>query len=126
MKPYIGHLEKVTEKNRDFRHVLFTGEHLQLVMMTLRPGEEIGAETHLTVDQFFRVEDGEADFVVGAEEHLVGEGDAVVVPAGTAHNVINVSPTRSLKLYTIYSPPQHPDGTVQKSKAQAMLAEERQ
>lgn len=124
MKPFVGHLEKLTEKNRDFRHVLFTGEHVQLVLMSLLPGEAIGDEVHPTVDQFFRVEQGEArfDFFEGGE-HEVGEGDAVIVPAGTRHNVINASATHPLKLYTLYSPPQHPEGTIQKNKAQALVAE---
>ena len=124
MKPYVGHLEKITVKNDDFRHVLFTGEHLQLVLMSLKPGEDIGNETHAAVDQFFRIEEGEARFVFNAtEDHLVAAGDAVVVPAGTSHNVINASATLPLKLYTIYTPPNHPDGTVQKTKAEALAAE---
>ncbi len=124
MQPYVGHLEKITVKNDDFRHVLFTGEHLQLVLMSLKPGEDIGNETHAAVDQFFRIEEGEARFVFNeTENHLVADGDAVVVPAGTSHNVINASATRPLKLYTIYTPPNHPDGTIQKTKAEALTAE---
>ena len=92
--------------------------------MCLQPGEEIGNEVHLTVDQFFRIEEGNARFVFnGAEEHLVHAGDAVVVPAGTYHNVINASSAKPLRLYTIYTPPQHPDGTVHKTKAEAEAAE---
>ena len=124
MKPYVGHLAKATEKNRDFRHVLFTGAHVQLVMMSLLPGEEIGNEVHPTVDQFFRIDRGVARFVFSdVEEHVLGEGDAVVVPAGTLHNVMNASATHPLKLYTLYTPPQHPDGTIQKTKEVALLAE---
>ncbi len=124
MPGYVGSIEKASEKNKNFRQVLFTGKHLQLVVMSLKPKEEIGNEVHETVDQFFRIEEGRARFVFnGSEEHLVGPGGAVVVPAGTYHNVINVSPTKPLKLYTIYTPPQHPDGTVHKTKADAEAAE---
>ncbi len=124
MTGYVGPIEKVTEKNECFRQVLFTGVHLQLVVMCLQPQEEIGNEVHEHVDQFFRIEQGSARFVFGdAEEHLVSAGDAVVVPAGTYHNVINTSPTDPLKLYTVYTPPQHPDGTVHETKAEAEAAE---
>ena len=124
MTGYVGPIEKATEKNKYFRQVLFTGKHLQLVLMSLQPKEEIGNEVHEQVDQFFRIEDGRAKFVLnGTEEHLVGAGGAVVVPAGTHHNVINTSPTSPLKLYTVYTPPQHPDGTVHKTKAEAEAAE---
>lgn len=124
MTGYAGHLEKVTLKNNNFRRVLFTGKHQQLVVMCLQPGEEIGNEVHADVDQFFRIEEGAARFVFNSkEEHVVSSGDAVVVPAGTHHNVINTSSTETLKLYTIYTPPQHPDGTVHKTKADAIAAE---
>lgn len=115
MQPYVGSLEKLARENTNYREVLFTGTREQLVLMSLKPGEEIGEEIHARVDQFFRIEEGEAKFVFnGHIEHLVGAGDAVLVPAGTFHNVINPSRTAPLKLYTIYSPPQHPAGTVQK------------
>ncbi len=124
MRAYIGPIEKLTEKNKNFRHVLFTGEHLQLVVMSLLPKEEIGNEVHAHVDQFFRIEEGRAKFVLdNSEECVVGAGSAVVVPAGTYHNVINPSPTKPLKLYTIYTPPNHPDGTVHKTKLEAEAAE---
>jgi mannose-6-phosphate isomerase-like protein (cupin superfamily) len=124
MTGYVGPIEKKTLKNKNFRKVLFTGTHCQLVVMCLQPGEEIGNEVHPAADQFFRIEQGEARFVFnGTEEHLVQDGDAVVVPAGTYHNVINASSTKKLRLYTIYSPPQHPDGTVHKTKAEAEAAE---
>jgi len=124
MTGYVGPIEKTTERNQNFRQVLFTGKYSQLVVMCLQPREEIGNEVHPTVDQFFRIEKGEAKFVFdGKEEHKVGEGDAVIVPAGTYHNVINTSSSRKLKLYTIYTPPQHPDGTVHKTKAEAEAAE---
>ncbi len=124
MTGYVGPIEKETLDNEYFRKVLFTGAHAQLVVMCLQPGEEIGNEVHSAVDQFFRIEQGEAKFVFnGSEEHLVHDAEAVVVPAGTYHNVINTSATVALKLYTVYSPPNHPDGTVHKTKADAEAAE---
>jgi len=124
MKPYVGRIEQATLKNGYFRQVLFTGKHSQLVVMCLRPSEEIGNEVHQNVDQFFRVEEGTAKFVFNdKDEHVVGDGDAVVVPAGTYHNVINASSDKPLKLYTLYTPPNHPDGTVHKTKAEADAAE---
>ncbi len=125
MTGYVGNIEKETLKNNYFRQVLFTGEHTQLVVMCLQPGEEIGSEVHETIDQFFRIEEGEGKFVFNqTEEHIVHDGDAVIVPAGTFHNVINNSKTEKLKLYTLYSPPNHPAGTVHKTKAEADAAEE--
>jgi mannose-6-phosphate isomerase-like protein (cupin superfamily) len=124
MTGFVGPIEELTEKNSYFRQVLFTGKYTQLVVMCLPPGEEIGSEVHQTVDQFFRIEEGEAKFVFGSgEEHKVEDGDAVIVPAGTFHNVINTSNKKSLKLYTLYSPPNHPDGTIHKNKAEAEEAE---
>src|SRR5450755_433601 len=124
MTGYVGSIEKQTLENTYFRQVLFTAQHAQLVVMCLQPGEEIGDEVHPKVDQFFRIEQGKAKFVFNEkEEHLVYDGDAVVVPAGTYHNVVNTSKTAMLKLYTIYSPPNHPDGTVHKTKAVAEAAE---
>ncbi len=124
MTGYVGPIEKATVDNAFFRRVLFTGKYSQLVVMCLQPNEEIGNEVHPNVDQFFRIEEGNARFVLNSkEEHIVGDGDAVVVPAGAFHNVINTSATKPLKLYTIYSPPNHPDGTVHKSKAEADAAE---
>ncbi len=124
MAGYAGPIEKQTLGNDYFRQVLFTGKHAQLVVMCLQPGEEIGNEVHPNVDQFFRIEQGEATFVFnGKEKHLVKNGDAVIVPAGTHHNVINSSSKTKLKLYTIYSPPNHPDKTVHKTKAEAEKAE---
>jgi len=124
MKPFVGPIEKQTLKNNYFRQVLFTGKHAQLVVMCLQPGEEIGNEVHDKVDQFFRIEQGKAKFVFdGKEEHVAGDGDAVIVPAGTYHNVINASKRGRLKLYTVYSPPNHPDKTVHKTKAEADAAE---
>ena len=124
MIEYVGPIEKLTLENAYFRQVLFTGKHAQLVLMCLGPGEEIGDEVHPNVDQFFRIEQGEAKFVFDErKESAVRDGDAVVVPAGTYHNVINTSKTVPLKLYTLYSPPNHPDGTVHKTKAEAEAAE---
>ena len=125
MTGYVGSIEKLTEKNGYFRQVLYTGKYAQLVLMCLQPGEEIGNEVHPNVDQFFRIEAGEAKFVLnGTEEHSAKDGDAVIVPAGAYHNVINTSKNKKLKLYTLYSPPNHPDGTVHKTKAEADAAEE--
>jgi mannose-6-phosphate isomerase-like protein (cupin superfamily) len=124
MTGYAGPIEKLTEKNKYFRQVIFTGKYTQLVVMSLKPGEEIGNEVHPKVDQFFRVEVGTAKFVFkGKEVHNVKAGDAVVVPAGTFHNVINTSKKDALKLYTLYSPPNHPPKTVHKTKVEAEAAE---
>jgi mannose-6-phosphate isomerase-like protein (cupin superfamily) len=124
MVGYAGSIEKQTLSNGYFRQVLFTGKYSQLVVMCLQPGEEIGNEVHTNVDQFFRIEQGEAEFVLGGnEKHQAKDGDAVIVPAGTYHNVINASNSTELKLYTIYSPPNHPDKTVHKTKAEADKAE---
>ena len=121
---YFGSIEKETLKNKYFRRVVYTGKHAQLVVMKLKAGEEIGNEAHENVDQFFRIEKGKLKFVLenGTENHLAREGDAVIVPAGTWHNVINVSNVKA-KLYTIYSPPNHPDGTIHKTKKEAEKAE---
>lgn len=123
MTGYVGNIEEKTEQNDYFREVVFTGKHSQLVVMCLQPDEEIGMEVHNNVDQFFRIEDGEGKVVMNGEESLVKDGDAMVVPAGTNHNVMNTSATGKLKLYTIYSPANHPDGTIHKTKAEAMTAE---
>jgi len=124
MAGYIVPIEKKTLANNYFRQVLFTGKYAQLVVMCLQPGEDIGNEVHKKVDQFFRIEKGQAAFVFnGKEKHLAKNGDAVIVQAGTYHNVINTSKTVKLKLYTIYSPPNHPDKTVHKTKAAAEKAE---
>ena len=124
MNGWVGAVEALALSNTYFRQVLFTGEHTQLVVMCLQPGEEIGEEVHPDVDQFFRIERGEAQFVFeGEEPRLVRAGEAVVVVAKTRHNVVNASTTEPLKLYTIYSPPNHPDGTVHETKAEAEAAE---
>jgi len=120
---YYGSIERETLKNNYFRKVLFTGKHSQLVVMSLKPEEEIGNEVHKNVDQFFRIEQGKAKFVFNRKKSFIAkDGDAVIVPAGTWHNVINISKEK-LKLYTIYSPPNHPRGTIHKTKKEAMKAE---
>lgn len=127
MKHYAGNIEEQTLKNNYFRQVLFTGKHAQLVVMSLNPEEEIGNEVHHNVDQFFRVEQGEAKFILdNKEEHIIKNGWAFIVPAGTYHNIINNSKTKKLKLYTIYSPPNHPPGTIHKTKEEAEEAERKE
>ena len=124
MQTYVGNLEKDTEENQNFRKVLYTGKHTQLVLMTIKVEEEIGMEVHHDVDQFFRFEKGQGLVIINGEKTEVSDGFAVVVPAGSEHNIINTSPTEDLKLYTLYSPANHPDGTIHKTKAEAMEAEE--
>lgn len=124
MTGYADNIEEKTLVNEYFRQVLYTGMHAQLVVMCLQAGEDIGMEVHHTVDQFFRFERGEGKVIINGEEHLVKDGSAVIVPAGAEHNIINTSQTDPLKLYTIYSPPNHPQGTVHKTKAEAVAAEE--
>lgn len=123
MAGYVGNIEELTVTNEYFRQVLFTAPHSQLVVMCLQPLEDIGMETHPNVDQFFRVEEGEGKVVLNGEETLFKSGDAIVVPAGTEHNVINTSAENKLKLYTIYSPANHKDGIIHKTKAEAMADE---
>lgn len=118
MNGFTGNIEELTLKNNNFRQVLYTGKYMQLVVMSLQTGEEIGVEIHQTVDQFFRIEEGSAKFVVNGEETVVGKEGVFIVPAGSEHNVINVG-TGPLRLYTIYAPPNHPDGTVHADKAEA-------
>lgn len=120
---YSANIEDKTKENTNFRKVLFTGKYCQLVVMSLLPGEDIGEEVHENVDQFFRFEEGEGKVVMNGEETAVEEDTVVIVPAGTSHNIINTSADQPLKLYTIYSPPNHPDGTVHATKAEAMAAE---
>jgi mannose-6-phosphate isomerase-like protein (cupin superfamily) len=124
MKGYVTPIEKETVKNADFRRVLYTGKHSQLVLMSLKPGEEIGEETHGDVDQFFRFEKGEGNVIIDGVENRVKDGYAVIVPAGARHNVVNTSKKSELKLYTIYSPPEHQDKVVRHTKAEAMASEE--
>ena len=123
MTGFFANIEKETLQNNNFRKVLFTGAHSQLVVMSLLPREEIGMEVHPNVDQFFRIEAGAAKVIMNGQETQVKADDVFIVPAGTNHNVINTSTTEPLKLYTIYSPPNHPAGTIHKTKMEAEAAE---
>lgn len=123
MVGYTGNIEKLTLENKAFRRVIFTGKHAQLVVMNLLPEEEIGMEIHSNVDQFFRIEAGETKIIMDGKENTLNAGMAAIVPAGVNHNVINVSKTNDLKLYTIYSPANHPDKTVHLTKKDAVEAE---
>jgi mannose-6-phosphate isomerase-like protein (cupin superfamily) len=118
MTGFVTNIESKTEENDYFRRVLFTAPHSQLVVMSLKPGEDIGAEVHHG-DQFIRIEEGEAIVTLDDEKHDVADGFAIVIPAGTQHNIENTSKDEDLKLYTIYSPPQHEDGTIHKTKQDA-------
>ena len=118
MKGYFSHLEEEVKKNSNFRKVLYTGHHSQLVLMSLLPGEEIGMEVHPDNDQFFRFDQGEGKVIVDGNEYEVKDGDAVLVPAGAEHNVINTG-SEPLRFYTIYSPPHHKDGIVRETKKEA-------
>jgi mannose-6-phosphate isomerase-like protein (cupin superfamily) len=124
LKGYVVDIEIETKKNTDFRRVLYTGKYSQLVLMSIKPGEEIGEETHEDVTQFFRFEEGEGKVIIDGVEHHVKDGNGVIVPAGARHNVINTSKLANLKLYTIYSPPEHQDGVVRHTKKEAMASEE--
>lgn len=122
MQGYTINIEDASQANSNFRQVLYTGQYLQLVVMSLQVGEEIGTETHASTDQFFRVEVGKLKFVVDGVETMVAEDGVFIVPAGSQHNVINAGETVA-KFYTIYAPPNHPDGTVHATKADAMAGE---
>jgi mannose-6-phosphate isomerase-like protein (cupin superfamily) len=124
VKGYSTSIEKETRKNSDFRRVLYTGKYSQLVLMNLKPLEGIGLETHTETDQFFRFEEGEGKVFIDGSEHTVKDGDAIIVPAGTQHNVVNTSKNLELKLYTIYSPPEHQDKVVRHTKAEAETSPE--
>ncbi|MCL5435955.1 MAG: cupin domain-containing protein [Patescibacteria group bacterium] len=119
MKGFSANIEKFTLENENFRKVLYTGKHSQLVLMHLQPGEEIGMEVHPDNDQFFRFEKGRGKCIIDGNEYEVADGSAVVVPAGAEHNVMNLSDAEPLKLYTIYSPAHHKDGVVRATKAEA-------
>lgn len=119
MKGYTTDIESATRANTNFRKVLYTGKHSQLVLMALRPNEEIGMEVHPDNDQFFRFEMGQGKCVIDGNEYLVKDGDVIIVPSGAKHNIINVSASEELKLYTLYSPPHHKDGIVRATKAEA-------
>ena len=124
MKGFKGNIEKETLDNDNFRKVLYTGKHLQLVLMSLKPGEEIGEEIHQNNDQFFRFESGTGKCTIDENNYHVTEGDVIVVPAGTKHNVINTS-DEPFKMYTIYSPPNHQDGIIRATKKEADVRDEK-
>jgi mannose-6-phosphate isomerase-like protein (cupin superfamily) len=123
MKGFVADIEELTEENSDFRRVLYTGKNLQLVLMAIQPGEEIGEETHDDRDQFFRVEKGKGEVWIDGHRSKIKSDDAIVVPAGALHNIVNTG-DKPLRLYTIYTPPEHRDGTVQATKAEADAEEE--
>lgn len=123
MKGFRGNIEKDTLENSNFRKVLYTGKHSQLVLMNLKPNEEIGMEVHPGNDQFFRFEKGQGKCIIDGNEYEVGDGVAIVVPAGAQHNIINISDSEELKLYTIYSPAHHKDAIVRSTKAEAEAQE---
>lgn len=116
MKPFVADIEELTEENVDYRSVIHTGAHLQLVLMTLQPGQEIGSETHATHDQFFRIEEGWGKVVIDGTDHPVLAGWGIIVPSGASHNLINTGSQR-MRLYTIYAPPQHAARLVEHERA---------
>ena len=118
MKGFVENIEQLTLDNTDFRRVLYTGKHLQLVLMTLQPGDDIGEEVHDGHDQFFRIESGKGEVLIDGTRHAVEDDDAVIVPAGARHNVTNTGDA-PLKLYTLYAPPEHKDGVIHPTKADA-------
>lgn len=120
MRGYHGNIEELTLSNTNFRQVLYTANHMQLVLMCLKPGEEIGEEVHAENDQFLRFESGTGSVVIDGNEYLVSDGSAVIVPAGATHNVVNTSDSESLQLYTIYTPPHHKDGIIRPTREVAM------
>lgn len=122
MNTYVGNIEQETLENSNFRHVLFTAKNSQLVVMSLKPGEDIGEEVH-DVDQFLRIEKGTGSTVLDGEEHPITDGFAILVPAGVKHNIINNN-DGEMKIYTVYSPPNHKDGTIHVTKEQAESGEE--
>lgn len=124
MKGFFGNIEKDTLENTNFRKVLYSGKHSQLVLMSLKPKEEIGMEVHQDNDQFFRFEKGMGKCIIDGNEYDLKDGVAIIVPAGAQHNVINTSDTEELKMYTIYSPAHHKDGIVRATRDEAMANEE--
>ena len=123
MKGFVEDIEDLTVENAAFRRVIYTGKHLQLVLMALKPGKEIGAETHLGHDQFFRVEKGKGEVWIDGKRTKIKRDDAIIVPVGAKHNIVNTG-SKALKLYTLYAPPQHQDGVVYATKADATAAKE--
>ena len=125
MKGFIINLEEKTLENDNFREVLFTTDKSQLVVMSLETKKEIGMETHAEHDQFIRVEKGEGKAILNSEEFPLKDGSAVVIPAGTEHNIVNISDSEKMKLYTVYTPTEHPDGTINRNKQEAEECEKR-
>ena len=123
MKGFVANIEQLTESNSDFRRVLYTGKNLQLVLMAIEPGEEIGEEIHEDRDQFFRVETGSGEVLIDGTRSKIAPDDGIIVPAGARHNIINTGDT-PLRLYTLYAPPEHREGTVHADKAQADASHE--
>ena len=119
MKGYNTNIEKDTLNNNNFRKVLYTSKHLQFVLMSLRPGEEIGEEVHTENDQFFRIEGGHGKCIIDGNEYEIKDGDAIVIPSGAKHNVLNIDNQTDLKMYTLYAPPHHKDGIVRATKKEA-------
>ena len=119
MKGYNTNIEKDTLSNNKFRKVLYTSKHIQLVLMSLRPGEEIGEEVHTENDQFFRIEGGHGKCIIDGNEYEIKDGDAIVIPSGAKHNILNIDNQRDLKMYTLYAPPHHKDGIVRATKKEA-------
>jgi len=119
MKGFNANIEQLTLENTNFRKVLYTAKHCQLVLMSLKPNEEIGMEVHTENDQFFRFEKGQGKCIIDGNEYILGDGSVIVVPSGAQHNIINTSATEDLKLYTVYSPAHHKDGVVRATKAEA-------
>lgn len=123
MQGYVADIEKLTEANENFRRVLYSGHHLQLVLMALKPGEDIGSETHSSHDQFFRIEKGTGKAVIDGVTHMVKDGDCIIIPAGAVHNLTNTG-DRHLHVYTLYGPAHHMDKLVQTTKAEAAADDE--
>lgn len=120
MQGFIDNIENLSLSNSYFRKVIYTGQHVQLVLMSLQPQEDIGMEIHEITDQFLRIEKGMGKVVIDNQEHPIKDGDAIVIPAGAKHNIVNLSNTEELKLYTLYAPPHHKDKTVHKTKSDAL------
>lgn len=118
MKGYVENIEEAALRNENFRQVLYTAKNCQLVLMSLKPGEDIGEEVH-QLDQFFRVEEGGGKAILDGVEHAISDGFAILVPAGTRHNILNTSAEKPMKLYTLYAPPNHRDGVIHTTKAEA-------
>lgn len=116
MNHFSGNIETLTNKNKNYRKVLYTSNNVQLVMMNLKPNEEIGMEIHKKIDQFIRIEKGTGVAIIDGHQHKLTDGSALIIPMNTKHNIINTSKTKHMTLYTIYSPPEHKDGLIQKIK----------